>query len=224
MTSLVLLRQALKVSTMGIRLCFATALLTISLTPTASAAPRRLDLEDVASVVQVSDPQLSPNGKLIVCVVGRPNIKDARYDRSLVLIDIATDIQRVLTYDRKDASNPRWSPSGDRIAFLDASMQTLPNAASGSSAGTLKSQVFVMPMNGGDAHRITNAPSDVEQFAWSPDGTQIAYVTADENPKRRRSSGTTTRSRSETTIISRPRRRCHPTSGSCRPKAARPDA
>lgn len=43
-----------------------------------------------------------------------------------------------------------------------------------------KLQVFAMPMNGGDAFRITDAPNNVEQFAWRPNGQDIAYVSADE--------------------------------------------
>ncbi len=37
-----------------------------------------------------------------------------------------------------------------------------------------------MPMAGGEAQPITDAPRGVEQFAWRPGGKDIAYVTADE--------------------------------------------
>jgi dipeptidyl aminopeptidase/acylaminoacyl peptidase len=161
-------------------------------------APRRLDLADIAAIVRVSEPQLSPDGRWIVFVVARPNIKEARYDKSLVLIDVSSGKQRVLTYDRKGVSAPRFSPSGESIAFLDNAVPTTEPAAPEPSAvaapmpaekppaaGLPKSQIFVMPMNGGDAHRITNSPRDVEQLAWSPDGTQIAYAVADENPNQK---------------------------------------
>jgi dipeptidyl aminopeptidase/acylaminoacyl peptidase len=51
-------------------------------------------------------------------VVSRPNLEEDRYDSKLVLVDVATGAQRVLTFDRKDVGSPRWSPSGDRLAFL----------------------------------------------------------------------------------------------------------
>src|SRR5579862_8866443 len=91
----------------------------IGLTSAAATAPKRIEVNDIANIVRVSDPQLSPDGKSIVFVVSRPNLKEARYDRQLVLVDVATGKQRALTYDRRGVGNPRWSPAGDRIAFLD---------------------------------------------------------------------------------------------------------
>ena len=38
---------------------------------------------------------------------------------------------------------------------------------------------------GGEASKITDAPNGIEQFAWSPDGKQIAYVTADDAPNKK---------------------------------------
>jgi len=32
---------------------------------------------------------------------------------------------------------------------------------------------------------VTDSPEDVEQFAWSPDGKQLAYVAADEPPNKK---------------------------------------
>jgi dipeptidyl aminopeptidase/acylaminoacyl peptidase len=37
-----------------------------------------------------------------------------------------------------------------------------------------------MPMAGGDAKRVTDAPMGVQHYAWNPDGTCLAYATADE--------------------------------------------
>jgi dipeptidyl aminopeptidase/acylaminoacyl peptidase len=136
----------------------------------AKAQARRIELGDFAKVAAVSDPQIAPDGKAIVFVVSRMNLDQDRNDRELVVLDISTAAQRVLTHDRKDVGSPRWSPTGDRIAFL---------AAVG-PAKEEKPQVFVLSMRGGDASKITDAPNGVEQFAWRPNGSEIAYVTADE--------------------------------------------
>jgi dipeptidyl aminopeptidase/acylaminoacyl peptidase len=184
----------------------AAAFLGFCLAAPIDAAGKRFELADLAAITRVSDPQLSPDGKSIVFVLGRPNIRDARYDRSLVLVEVATGKQRLLTYERRGVSTPRWSPSGDRIAFLDPAQArpeepdtagavtqspagvappAAPPTAPGPSPAQPKNQIFVMSMNGGDAHRITNVTQDVEQFSWSPDGTQIAYAVADENPNKK---------------------------------------
>ena len=37
-----------------------------------------------------------------------------------------------------------------------------------------------MPMEGGDALRLTSVTNGVQHFAWRPDGQDIAFVTADD--------------------------------------------
>jgi dipeptidyl aminopeptidase/acylaminoacyl peptidase len=143
------------------------------------AEQRRIQLEDLTKIVTVSDPQISPDGKSIVCVVSRQNFDEDRSDGELVLIDVASGGQRVLTYDRKGIGSPRWSPSGDRLAFV-AVVPYVKGKKDDTTKRGDSPQVFVLPMSGGDAKKITNAPNGVEQFAWRPNGMDIAYVTSDE--------------------------------------------
>src|SRR5882762_4614939 len=138
--------------------------------PAASAQSRRIELNDYAKIVSVSDPQISPDGRSIVVAVSRPNLEQDRSDRELVAVDIATGAQRILTYERKGVGSPRWSPSGDRLAFV----------ATDGAGKDARPQVFVLPMTGGEARKITEAPNGIEQFAWRPNGQDIAYVTSDE--------------------------------------------
>ena len=78
------------------------ALLTVLLAAaTISAQKHRIQLEDLTKIVTVSDPQISPDGKSIVCGVSRQNFDEDRSDRELVLVDVATGAQRVLTFGRK---------------------------------------------------------------------------------------------------------------------------
>jgi dipeptidyl aminopeptidase/acylaminoacyl peptidase len=134
------------------------------------SAARHIELSDAQKLVSVSDPQISPDGKSIVVIVSRVNWKEDRQDSELTLVDITSGSRRVLTYDRKGLGSPRWSPNGDRLAFV---------AAVGPEKEAHE-QVFILPMNGGEARKMTDTPEGVEQFVWSPDGREIAYVAPDE--------------------------------------------
>src|SRR5262249_55354484 len=91
--------------------------LALAATP-ARADGRRFTLDDVARIARVTDPQISPDGKSIVVVVARPDYDEDRWQAELVLVDVATGTPRALTLDRRGVDHPRWSPSGDRLAFL----------------------------------------------------------------------------------------------------------
>src|SRR5205809_4683069 len=119
----------------------------VCLTGTARAQTKRIELSDLQKLVNVSDPQIAPDGKSIACVVSRVNWTDDRFDANLVLVDIASGTQRKLTFDRKGVGSPRWSPSGDRLAFLAT-------AGPGDKAAP---QVFVLDMRGGRARLLPHA-------------------------------------------------------------------
>ena len=167
--------------------------------PDAFAQARRITLDDLGSLVRVSDPQIAPDGKSIVIVVTRPNYDDNRNDSELVLVDVGTGGQRVLTRARKQLASPRWSPAGDRLAFLAEAAPRpkkkagaagaaavnpqaggTPAAATPAGATEPQRQIFILPMNGGDSLQLTDVPEGVQQFTWRPDGGALAFVTEDE--------------------------------------------
>jgi dipeptidyl aminopeptidase/acylaminoacyl peptidase len=133
---------------------------------------RKFEPGDLQKIVDVSSPAISPDGKSIAIIVTRVNWDEDRHDSQLVLVDIATGGQRQLTNVRKGLSSPRWSATGERLAFL---------AETGEEKKAAE-QIFVLPMDGGEPQQVTSAPLGVEQFAWRPDGAGIAFVSPDEPP------------------------------------------
>ncbi|MDP9044011.1 MAG: S9 family peptidase [Pseudomonadota bacterium] len=82
-----------------------------------------------------------------------------------------------LSYTDGSDSSPRWSPSGDRLAFL-----------SSRSGGT---QLHVAPAEGGEPTQVGNFAAGVMDFRWMPDGGGFivsAAVTVDPDLRGRRSS------------------------------------
>jgi dipeptidyl aminopeptidase/acylaminoacyl peptidase len=148
----------------------AALLIAATLLPSgADAQSRTIQLDDFAKITSVSDPQISPDGKSIACILSRVNLEQDHADRELVLIEISSGVPHVMTHDRKGVGSPRWSSEGDRLAFEALDSGKEPHL-----------QLFVMPMSGGEAKKITDAPNGVEQFAWRPNGQDIAYVSSDE--------------------------------------------
>ncbi len=137
----------------------------------AHAETSRFSFDLSRKIVNVSGPRISPDGKVAAFVVTRPNYADDRNESELYLVDLAAGAPRQLTFERRQVSEPRWSPDGRWLAFL------APDSAD-------RSQVWLMPMSGGDAWRITKSKTDVQHYSWRPDGAAIAYAVADEEPKR----------------------------------------
>jgi dipeptidyl aminopeptidase/acylaminoacyl peptidase len=138
---------------------------------TAAALPLKpFTLEAARDIAYVSEPSISPDGKRIVYVRSHGDFKSDKLPAELVIVDASGSGSRVLTHDRAEVSSPQWSPQGDRIAFLASPAEGKPP------------QVFVLPMDGGDALQVTKNAPGVQGFAWRPDGTQIAYAAPDEAP------------------------------------------
>ena len=142
------------------------------LTLSANAQSRRISADDLPKVVRISDPRISPDGKTIAIVVSRANLKEDAWDAEIDFVDVATHRLRVMTHDRVGASSPRWSPSGDRIAYL-------------AKDADKKTQVFILPVDGGDSMQITHAKTSIELIAWKPDGSALAYAAPDEQPEKK---------------------------------------
>jgi dipeptidyl aminopeptidase/acylaminoacyl peptidase len=146
-----------------------------------AASAASFTFDDVAKLVSLSDPQISPDGTRIVLVRSTPDWKNDKSKVELDLVDVKTGATRALTFEREGVSSPRWSPDGTRIAFLARASVPRDEAGKDEDAKDdgAKPQIFVMNMAGGDAVRITKARQGVDEFTWSPDGTRIAFVTED---------------------------------------------
>jgi dipeptidyl aminopeptidase/acylaminoacyl peptidase len=128
--------------------------------------------DDLPKIVRMSDPQISPDGREIAFLVGRADMKEDRWVSEIDLVDVATKKVRVLTHDRMGVGMARWSPSGDRLAFL-------------AQDANKKEQIFVLGMEGGDSMQVTKSKTSVSSLAWRPDGEALAYAAVDEEPEKK---------------------------------------
>jgi dipeptidyl aminopeptidase/acylaminoacyl peptidase len=138
-------------------------LLLLSLAAPGRAESQTFSLEHYAKVARVTDVRVAPQGDRAVMVVAWPNYDSNTWESEIIEVDLQSKAQRTLT-QRKTAASPRWSPSGDRLAFL-AQVEG-------------KVQLFVMPTAGGDARQVTRSPTGIGTFAWKPDGSAFAFTAA----------------------------------------------
>ena len=128
---------------------------------------RKFELGDLDNLYTLTDPQISPDGKSVLIVVSKPDTVSNKNKSFIYQVDASTGATRQLTFERTSVSFPRWSSSGNAIAFISTD-----------AAG--KGQIFVMSTAGGEAQKITSSPTGVQQFSWSPDERTFAFVQEDE--------------------------------------------
>ncbi len=135
-------------------------------TPAATAAPRGFTVEDLVNMERVGNPVLSPDATRVVYTVRTTDMDKNRGNTQLWMLDLrrAKPVPVRLTHSVANSTDPEWSPSGDAIYFL--------SSRSGSS------QVWRLPMSGGEAARVSDLPLDVDNFRLAPTGDRIALSVA----------------------------------------------
>lgn len=140
--------------------------------PLLLSAPQKRTLtpEDLVDIRDVSDAQISPDGKLVAFVIMEPADprkpeKPRKQEIWMVPVDGSESARPFATASESD-NTPRWSPDGRSLAFL-------------SPRDGGQQQVWLMRMDGGDARQITNSKTGVNSYKWSRDGQMIAFVAPD---------------------------------------------
>ncbi len=138
----------------------AVATMTVLVSPVTAQQPMTPD--DVLSLRQVSDAQLSPDGRWIAYVVSVADLEQNAANTDIWLVAAAGGEPIQLTRSPKSDAQPRWSPDGKWIGFV--------------SARDGRSQLWQIRPTGGEAEVLTESKTGVQSFSWAPDGASIAYL------------------------------------------------
>ncbi len=129
---------------------------------TTEAPSDLLTLMDVFELEYVSDPQIAPAGDRVVFVRRSMDVMRDRQTSKLWIADVDGGDVRPLTEGEVSESTPRWSPDGERLAFVST------------EAGS--TQVHLRWMDTGQRARLTQLTESPGSLTWSPDGRWLAFT------------------------------------------------
>jgi dipeptidyl aminopeptidase/acylaminoacyl peptidase len=121
---------------------------------------RPLTFDDYAAVKAVSDPQLSPDGRSILYAVRTTDVEANRRITVTMLASVAGGAARQFPDDTTRAVEARWSPDGQRVAYI--------------SAG----QLWVADAGGTNRRQLTRLTGGASGPVWAPTGDRIAFTSA----------------------------------------------
>lgn len=132
---------------------------------TASAQTKRpMQLEDLFTIQRVSDPQISPDGKIVAYVVGVVDKAENKINTDIWLIPTTGGEAKQLTNSPKHDRHPRWSPDGKWITFES------------NRGGSF--QIYLINAQTGETKQLTNIYTEATGAIWSPDGKKIGFVSS----------------------------------------------
>ena len=135
------------------------------LAPAPAPAPaqtgQRFEPIDVFHLEYASDPQMAPDGRRVVYVRNGFDIQKDRRRSQLWIVSADGSDPYALTAGAANASSPRWSPDGTRLAYL------------ASEEGS--TQIWLRWMDTGHEAALSHLTEPPGDLTWSPDGRWIAF-------------------------------------------------
>ena len=132
----------------------------------AAVDARVITEKDLFRFQWIADPQLSPDASQIAFVKVTVDEKKDRYDTSIWSVSAHGGTPRQMTTGTSDSA-PRWSPDGKSLAFLRAVEK---------DGKPQPSQIFILPLDGGEPRAVTSLSRAIDSLSWSPSGRTIAFT------------------------------------------------
>ncbi len=140
-------------------------LVALSLAPPVLAQKQPFTVETLLKIARISDPALSPNGRLVAFTVQSPDLdKNTKPEQIYVVSIDGFAPPRQLTQDGSVNERPRWSPDSRQIYFVS------------NRGGT--QQIWVMDADGGHPRQITHLPTEASGETVSPDGRKLVFLSS----------------------------------------------
>lgn len=129
-----------------------------------AAAGRAMTIADLITAVRVSEPALSPDGRLVAYVRTTTNPQTGRRNPDLFLVPSdGSAPPKLLLGGESPETTPVFSPDGKQLAFI--------------SVHDGAAQVYVMSMADQKLRQVTKLAAGVQgPLVFSPDGTRVAFV------------------------------------------------
>jgi dipeptidyl aminopeptidase/acylaminoacyl peptidase len=131
----------------------------LSLAALTSAPNHGLTIEDMLAMQRISEPDVSPDGKLAAFTVRDTDYESNRGRTDVWLANVDGSSVRRLTTNPENDSSPQFSPDGKWVYFT--------------STRTGSSQVWRISIAGSEAEQVTKLPLDVNGFVLFPDGKRV---------------------------------------------------
>ena len=117
---------------------------------------------DVFDLEWASDPRVSPDGKTVVYVRKSNDIMKDRERSNLWQVSVDGTNHRPLYSGLNNIRSPRWSPNGEKLAFI--------------SNETGSQQIHVRWIDNGETALISQLQASPSNLSWSPDGKWFAFT------------------------------------------------
>src|SRR5918998_1229109 len=136
-----------------------------------TVARRPMKVDDMSRFRNVSDPQISPDGKWVAYVVNSTDVKEDKASSHIWMVGIDGSNNRQITFSNESENSPRFSPDGKYLSFT--------SSRPGKTRGN---QVWLLDRSGGEAMQLTELKGRLQGHEWSPDSKRLALVIGDPDP------------------------------------------
>jgi dipeptidyl aminopeptidase/acylaminoacyl peptidase len=131
----------------------------------AFAQRKPFDVDAMLSLKRISDPQISPDGKLVAFTVQTVDVAANKKPTQIWVVPLeGGGAPQQITHDGEANSRPRWAPDSKRISYI--------SDRGGSS------QIWLMDPDGGNPKQVTSLSTEADGHVFSPDGKNLVFTSA----------------------------------------------